>query len=159
MTPLDLIRRLWTHAEWADAELLAALRAPSAPSEALREYAHVLGAAEVWLARLEQRTPLTAVWPELDLAECATLAETLRAGYRTFLDRLGEGDLERAVAYTNSAGRSFTTPIGDILMQVVLHGQYHRGKVNLLLRQGGLGPAPVDYIFFVRGVPAATTPR
>jgi hypothetical protein len=40
---------------------------------------------------------------------------------------------------------------------VVLHGQYHRGKVNLLLRQEGEQPAPTDYIAFVRGVPAAVT--
>ena len=39
---------------------------------------------------------------------------------------------------------------------MALHGQYHRGKVNLLLRQGGHAPAPVDYVAFVRGVPAAT---
>jgi uncharacterized damage-inducible protein DinB len=41
----------------------------------------------------------------------------------------------------------------------MLHGQYHRGKINLLLRQAGLAPAPVDFISFVRGVPAATTRR
>lgn len=36
-----------------------------------------------------------------------------------------------------------------------MHGQYHRGKVNLLLRQADRTPAPTDYIAFVRGVPAA----
>jgi uncharacterized damage-inducible protein DinB len=49
------------------------------------------------------------------------------------------------------------TPVGDILLQVALHGQYHRGKVNLLLRDAALPPAPVDFISFARGVPAATT--
>jgi uncharacterized damage-inducible protein DinB len=62
----------------------------------------------------------------------------------------------RGIGYTNSAGRSFVTPVGDILLHVALHGQYHRGKVNLLLRQAELEPAPVDFIGFVRGVPAAT---
>jgi hypothetical protein len=40
----------------------------------------------------------------------------------------------------------------------MLHGQYHRGKINLLLRQSGAEPAPADYISYVRGVPAAVTP-
>ncbi|MFQ5740386.1 MAG: DinB family protein [Acidobacteriota bacterium] len=34
--------------------------------------------------------------------------------------------------------------------------QYHRGKVNLLLRQAGHAPAATDFIAFVRGAPAAT---
>ena len=42
------------------------------------------------------------------------------------------------------------------LLHVPLHGQYHRGKINLLLRQAGRQPAPTDYITFVRGVSAAT---
>ena len=29
---------------------------------------------------------------------------------------------------------TFTTPLGEILLHVALHGQYHRGKINLLLR-------------------------
>ena len=160
MTALEQIRRLWAHATWADAEVLAALRAAaSPPPEAVREYAHVLGAAEVWLSRLEQRAPRAPLWPTFQLAEAAAFAETLRDDYRAFIDTLDESDLERSLPYTNSAGLSFITPIGDMLMQVVTHGQYHRGKVNVLLRQSGHEPAPVDYIAFARGVSAATTPR
>ena len=57
----------------------------------------------------------------------------------------------------NSAGQSFETPVSDMLLQVALHGQYHRGKINLLLRQAHLPPTPTDYIAFARGVPAAVT--
>jgi len=60
------------------------------------------------------------------------------------------------VTYTNSAKREFSTALGDILVHVALHGQYHRGKVNLLLRENGLEPVPADFIAFVRGAPAAT---
>ena len=59
--------------------------------------------------------------------------------------------------YVNSAGQSFETPVSDMLLQVFLHGQYHRGKVNLMLREGGLPPVPTDYISWARGVPAAVT--
>ena len=38
-----------------------------------------------------------------------------------------------------------------------VHGQYHRGKVNLLLRQEGMSPVPGDFIAYVRGAPAATS--
>ena len=158
MTGLDQLRRLWAHAEWADGALLAALeRQPGVPEEALREYAHVVGAEEVWLARLEGRPSRAAVWPDPDSPTVAELARAVRAGYASYLGTLSDRDLGGTVAYVNSPGLAFTTPIAEILLHVALHGQYHRGKVNLLLRRAGLDPAPVDFIAFVRGVPAATT--
>lgn len=159
MSGLSLLRNQWQHSVWADAELrhaLLALQAP--PAEAVRESAHILGAAEVWLSRLEHRASTLAVWPELGVDQFAGTAERVAAGYAAYFATLREGDLERTVAYIDSIGRSFQSAVGDILSHVVLHGQYHRGKVNLLLRQAGAEPAPVDFIAFVRGVPAARTP-
>ena len=154
---LDQIRRLLQHSAWADAEILAGLRACASPnSHALREYAHILGTEETWLARLEQRQRRVAIWPELDLDVAAALCSTLRADYERFVNELTATDLDRSVGYVNSAGQAFTNTVSDILLHVALHGQYHRGKVNLLLRQSGEEPAPTDFIAFVRGVPAAT---
>jgi uncharacterized damage-inducible protein DinB len=160
VTALEQLRRLWAHAEWADGLLLATLeQQPNPPAEALREYAHILGAEETWLSRLEGRAPRAAVWPEPEPEAVGELARSVRAGYGAYLTSLAESELDRGVAYVNSAGLAFTTPAVDILLQVMLHGQYHRGKINLLLRQAGLAAAPVDFISFVRGVPAATTRR
>lgn len=157
MTRLDEVRRLWAHAVWADGRLLDALRAGGEPpAEALVEYAHVLGAEETWLARLEGRAPSAPVWPEPSLEDAAALAARLSEGYGRYLEGLTERKLEEPVTYRNSAGVEFTNTVGDILLHVALHGQYHRGKVNLLLRRAGREPAPADYIAWVRGAAAAT---
>ena len=156
MSALEQLRRLWAHASWADTAFVAALQQlASVPPEVLREYAHILGAEEVWLSRLESRPSTTAVWPELTLPQVAALAREVRAGYERYLAGLSETEIGRDIAYTNSAGQSFTTGISDILLHVALHGQYHRGKVNVLLRQSALSPGPADFVSFVRGVPAA----
>jgi uncharacterized damage-inducible protein DinB len=157
MDRLETIRRLWEHALWADARMLEALlpHAASAP-EARREFAHILGAEETWLARLERRTPRAAVWPEAAPEDLRPIMDRIHAAYRAYLAALGDSDLSAPVAYTNSAGQPFTNAVADVLLQAALHGQYHRGKVSLLLRQAGRAPAPVDFIAFVRGVPAAT---
>lgn len=152
--------QLFDHLAWADGVLLAELaRAKDLPDEVLREYGHILGADEIWLARLERRTPRTPVWPVLGIAELRSLADELHAGFRRFLGATDDTALAARAAYVNSAGQSFETPIDEILLHVALHAQYHRGKVNLLLRQAGLAPAPADFIAFVRGAPAAITPR
>jgi uncharacterized damage-inducible protein DinB len=154
------MRRLWEHAAWADRLLLRALmRLEPCPPDVWREYAHVLGAESIWLDRLKQRPARYPVWPTLEPAEAAALAESLRLEYMTYVEGLSTDALDTPVPYVNSAGLSFETPVEDILLQVFLHGQYHRGKINLMLRQGGEEPAPTDYISFARGVPAARTPQ
>lgn len=150
---LATVRKLWAHIAWADETLLRALEAGTPSPEILREYAHILGADEIWLARLQQRASRTPVWPTLPLDEVTTLAQTLHQDYRTFLATLNQQRLEQVIAYTNTAGSSFENSIRDILIHVALHAQYHRGKVNLLLRQAGMAPASTDYIAFLREVP------
>jgi uncharacterized damage-inducible protein DinB len=159
MDALAQLRRLWEHAAWADRLLLDALRAAApAPAQAIREYAHVLGAEETWLSRIEGRPPRAAIWPDIALDDAAALGERVRDGYARFLAELRVDGMGRVVSYVNSAGLAFRTPLDEILLHVALHGQYHRGKVNLLLRQSEQAPGPVDFITFVRGVPAAVTP-
>jgi uncharacterized damage-inducible protein DinB len=155
----ETFRRLIEHAAWADRLLLDALLAlDPPPPRAWREYAHVLGAESVWLDRLLGRPQRIAVWPELTLGEGRALAESLRGEYAAYARALDAATLDSLVAYTNSAGQEFETAVADILLQVATHGQYHRGKINLLLRQAEHAPAPTDYISFARGVPAAVTP-
>ena len=151
-------RRMWEHAAWADALLLSALEAMHPPPAlAWREYAHVLGAESVWLDRLLRRPARYPVWPELSIAEASSLALSLRAEYSAYVASLSADTLDATIPYVNSAGQSFDTSASDMLLQVMLHGQYHRGKINLLLRQSHLPPTPTDYIAFARGVPAAVT--
>ena len=155
---LTEFRRMRDHLAWADDELLDAIAdAPVFPMEAAREFAHILGSDENWLARIEARTPTEPIWPALDLSGLRQRALDIQVQYARYLDTLIEADLLRMVSYQNSAGIHFETPVRDILYHVFLHAHYHRGKVNLLLRQSGATPAPVDYIGFVRGFPAAVT--
>jgi len=149
-------QQLLEHMVWADERVLASLRVPAPPGPVVGLLAHLLGAEEVWLARLEQRPTTTAVWPALSVENCAALASRNRAGYEALLRRLTPADLERPIAYTSSAGQSFTSTRGEILLQVFLHGAYHRGQISTLLRAASLTPAPTDFIALRRGAPAAT---
>ncbi len=153
---LTSIRRMWDHCAWADRLLYDALAGSSRVAAGWVEYSHILGAEETWLSRLEGRAPRAAEWPKLERDQIVALRDHVAHGYETYLERLDESALSTSIEYTNSAGKTFQTPCADILLRVALHGQYHRGKINLLLRESGGEPVPVDYIAFVRGVPAAT---
>ena len=156
MTALNLIRRMWEHAVWADDALWAAVVRHDG-HDIWTEYLHILGAGEVWLARLEGRTSAAAVWPELDAPAAALLRATVADGYRRYLAHMTPEVLVVPIPYTNSAGKHFESTPADILTHVCLHAHYHRGKVNLLLRQRAVDPVPADFIAFARGAAAATT--
>ena len=150
---------LLDHLAWADARVLGGLRdSPGGDPRALELFAHVLGAEHVWLSRIRGVAPRVAVWPALTLEACAALAAENGAGLRAALDEEAERDdgFEREVAYVNSAGQAFRSTVADMLLQVALHGCYHRGQVALLVRQSGGVPSPTDYIAMARGAPAAT---
>lgn len=157
---MDYLQRLIAHLQWADDRVLTSLRKAAAPpARTLELYAHILGAEHVWLARLREEPATVVVWPTLTLDECETLAGQTHEGLARAVSALSTADLEREVAYVNSAGAPFRSRIDDILTQIATHGVYHRAQIAMLLRDAGTEPEPTDYIAFVRGVPAATRRR
>ena len=154
---LEQIHRLFEHAAWADALVAQAIESQdNVADDTVELFAHVLGAEEVWLSRLEQRQSTLAVWPKLARGQLAQTAAAVAQSYRTYLACLTPDALPTEVPYKNSIGQAFRTPISEILMHVAMHGSYHRGQVALRMRRDGATPAPTDYIAFIRGVPAAT---
>jgi uncharacterized damage-inducible protein DinB len=140
----------------ADSRVLNALQnASDAPPDALKLFAHILGAEHIWLARLQGVAPTEAVWPDLSLAGCLRVASENEHGYRDFIFGLNPPALCRIVQYRNSAGRELETAVEDILLHVFLHGAYHRGQIAPQLRLAGAVPESTDYIAFARGTPAA----
>lgn len=151
--------KLLDHLEWADRRVLDSLRAMPHPNQrALDLYAHVLGAEHAWLSRILRRAPREKIWPDLTLEGAAVLAAENAAGLRALLESCPADELQRPIAYNNSAGLAFESTVEDMLLQVVLHGCYHRGQVAMVVRGAGGEPSPTDYIAFVRGAPAAVTP-
>lgn len=145
------LQRLFRYSAWADQRSLAALRAtPAARAEALPLLAHLLAAEHVWLQRLQRREPRSAVWPTLDIDECAALAAENAAGYQELLDRLPDDQLAEPIHYRTSQGQEWTTTALDILTQVVTHGPYHRGQIAKAIGRSGGAALNTDYITFTR---------
>jgi uncharacterized damage-inducible protein DinB len=136
---------------WADQQTLSALvECPQAQAEAVPLLAHVLGAENVWLARLQNQEPAHSPWPQLSLADCNALADTNASGYAAYLESLDESDFVTAVRYRNTKGDEFVSSKIDILTHVVIHGAYHRGQIAKVLGHHGV-PAPnTDFITFTR---------
>lgn len=153
---MQILASLFDHVSWADARardaILTLANDSPARAQATRLYAHLAAAEHVWLARLEARAPVHAIWPDLSLDAAASLAVESVAGLRSIAMR-GDDELELEVEYRNSAGHAFRNRVIDVLTHVALHGSYHRGQIALLARQGDGTPSVTDYIAFVRDAP------
>jgi len=167
----DYLRRQFSYDEWANKEVLAAIRAAggsdprsadyssnepsstqqsSANDRSLQLMSHILAAERVWLERLKQQPQSVPVWPEPDLAQCEAEAATLGGLWLEFLDLITAGDVSQSISYKNSKGEPWTSTIVDVLTQVVLHSAYHRGQIASHMRAHGQTPAYTDFIHGVR---------
>lgn len=95
--------------------------------------------------------PFADFWPALDLEACAAELERTAAELDCFLSSPAATELERVVAYTNSKGEAFETPVDEILTHLFAHGPYHRGQIAAEVRAAGGTPLNTDYIVFSRG--------
>lgn len=155
---LAWVERLLDHLEWANRRTLDVVRRTGEP-RARELFAHVLAAERVWLARL--RTGDSSgieLWPQATASECEERMRRNLAGYRDLSDSWEEADLRSRVAYENSEGERYETPTGEILLQVFLHGEHHRGQIARAVREAGHEPVNTDFIQFSRERPAAAGP-
>jgi uncharacterized damage-inducible protein DinB len=59
-------------------------------------------------------------------------------------------DPDRTVLYANTKGQRFENTVAEILLQVLLHGAYHRGQIAADVRAAGGEPALTDLIHAIR---------
>jgi len=143
---------MYEHLHWANVRIINTLLSLSVPNkQAEKLFAHILLAERVWITRLAEKSSAhLPIWSDLALESCEELLHKNHHDFRSFLSNLTEQESEKTVTYKNSTGTEFQDSIKDILVHVALHGQYHRGQINLLLRQSDEEPIGTDYIIFKR---------
>lgn len=151
MNVADYMRRQFSYDEWANREVLNAIRAAGGEDQrSLQLMSHILAAERVWLERLKQQPQSVPVWPEPDLPQCEAEAKELGKLWLEFLDLITAGDVSQSISYKNSKGEAWTSTIVDVLAHVVLHSAYHRGQIASHMRASGQTPAYTDFIHGVR---------
>jgi uncharacterized damage-inducible protein DinB len=149
MTPI--LADMYAHLRWADRRTLAMLRdAGDAAPEALRLYAHIIGAERIWLDRILGREYVPDPWPALNFDQCEETLRNNGAEFEAVLSDPSRFNPASTVEYRNVTGALFRSSLSDILIHIALHGAYHRGQVAKLLRQGGCSVLPTDYIVYCR---------
>ena len=144
-------RTLLRYTRWAHGRILETMQgADAVPDRATTLFSHLLRAQDVWYGRVAGTDHATLdLWTTESLPDCAERLETSTRRWAALLDERA-GALDAPVAYTNSSGTAFETPLRDILTHVVNHGTHHRAQIALLLREADIAPPATDYIFYLR---------
>lgn len=145
------LQRLMEHMHWANGRTLASLREITPPPDAVRMFVHVLTAERLYHERMVGADPFPQdFWPEMPLEWCAGAAEANFQLYKRLLWKITEEQLQQRVRYRNSKGTYFETPVWELMTQVGLHGEHHRGQIARMVREAGGKAALTDFIVFVR---------
>ena len=144
-------RRMFAFDHWANNVSLDAVGpvAQKAPAS-MAWLNHILGAKCIWLARVTSTAPPFGVNPTLGPDELRAQFLQAHEGWARFLAAQSDADVARVIHYTNLKGDPFSSPLGDILAHVPVHGQHHRGQVNADLRAAGVAPPAIDFIHAAR---------
>ncbi|SEO80800.1 MULTISPECIES: DinB family protein [unclassified Paenibacillus] len=150
---MKTIKCMMDHLYWADGRILDALEESETKNmDLLKLVRHVAVAERVWLSRLQGKgSAQYSLWEEAEeLTAIRTMFKENAEQYRVYIEGLEESELNEIIDYANQSGVSYRTSVRDILLQVLLHGQYHRGQINRALRIESIEPVQVDYITFAR---------
>lgn len=129
----ETIKELFIHQEWGDAQHWGAIRAfpPALADEALKSRLfHIHAVQQVWLARwqgIKLEFPRPEDYPQVE--DLFPFAKSCHAALKAYLSQRSEADLPLPVTYQNIHGETFTQPLGDLMLHLPLHSQYHRGQL------------------------------
>lgn len=148
---MKTIQHMFAHLHWANQRILEALQDCEADEQQIQLFLHILSAEQVWITRLQgMDSSHIPIWSDGNIVTCENLSQQNVESYTAYLNQLAHTDLDNVLTYSNSRGEQFNSSIREILTHVALHGQYHRGQINMRLRQAGIEPVSTDYIVFVR---------
>ena len=152
MESLDSLRQLFDYDYWANQAALRSIATLNpTPDRVLNVAGHIVGAQRVWLGRLEGPGDAPpAPWPLMSLDEATAAIAEMHQRWKSFFGNLQPERLNEDLVHRNSKGAEFRAPVRDVLMQLVVHGAYHRGQIAAAVREAGGTPSSTDYITYVR---------
>ena len=113
---------------------------------------HILVGDRLWMSRIEG-PPLAYALNQILHEDFAALREARRAQDEALFSLVGNLPAERLdqpLAYANTKGTRFETPLRLVLGHIFNHQTHHRGQVHDMLSQTAVPPPEIDLIFFVR---------
>ena len=155
-----ILRDLYGHQEWADAELWKAIaaHAPARDDKAIRDRLHHIHSVQryfIWAAG--DRAVQPGITKPDDFASLDDLRAYARESHdqiRRFFASAGEARFDDRMAIPWIKDPPLTISVAEALTQTAMHSQWHRGQNATRLRElGGLPPTTDLIVWYWKGKP------
>ena len=160
MHNLNLLKDLYAHMKWADAQIWKSIEAtPGALSdEEVRERLFHIHMTQCLFLKAWKEEEI--VYEKSDAYPTVESIKQIMAGYYAdlpvFVDSLTDSDLQRPMVmpwvrfFERTIGQpAIDTTLGETMYQIASHSVHHRAQVNLQLRAHGGEPPFIDYIVWL----------
>lgn len=116
------------------------------------KWAHLLDAIDLWLTRIGGRNPgaMPDPWRFATIKELEAHKSAVLARWEAFVATLDDERIGHTIEWRNLKGEPMAMPLGNILQQLLWHGQYHRGQISSALRAIGKQPPGTDRLMYLR---------
>jgi uncharacterized damage-inducible protein DinB len=139
--------------DWANKKMLEAMRQLDDMSGALAIFSHIITLQDKWLLRAKRDPSQSGIkWWDTPLGydELAGRWEQSLNGWLRYLEPLDEAEIGREIQFTPETGDNGDRhTLRNVLLQLNYHSILHRAEIGLRLRDQGVEPPAVDYIYYL----------
>lgn len=111
-----------------------------------RVFAHILGANEIWLRRLEGVSLTSAPVVPFEEDEIRRIQSEWVVGINKF-------EYDEVISYRNLRGEPFELSFGAIARHAANHGTYHRGQLREIFENEGKEFPETDFVRYIFSLP------
>ena len=144
--------QMFQYNDWANEQIFNSLKFVEAiPGKSLLLLSHIIAAQDVWYERITGiHNWNIQLWEVYSLQECVVLSSQSTKNWLSLVRKFKEKDFDKLIEYKNMKGNDCENTVSDILAHVINHATYHRAQINTVLKENGIEPVLIDYIYFTR---------
>lgn len=143
---------LFKYNDWANQKLFIVLQDNNVDDEKiLKLFGHILTAQIIWYNRIKDiPTSAFPLWELHSLSDLDEMMERYTVCWIKYMDEHRFDTFEEMIFYKSTGGKKFESTIREIISHVINHGSHHRAQIAARLREIGVEPPKLDYIFYSR---------
>jgi len=140
----SFLHNMISYHTWACHKVVESLNScPEVPPKGVELLSHFLQTTWYVMDLIEERDNGKRWFDAADynLVQCVKEIPKLDAAYKELIARKSGAELDAQVTFVDSAGKTVTRRISDLIFHTHDHCTYHRGQIAKVVRQAGGEPA------------------
>lgn len=151
----EFLTEMFAYERWANEQILDWLVAHPNHPDLVRVFAHLMGENLPWLCLLRGEAVPEEITPEPNwsLDECRRKLPMVMDALQSFVASATEEALQNVVASPTPAGVVFEYTTQQILANLLIHGEHHRGQIVGMIAEKTGQYVPSVYMSYLRRKP------